>query len=114
MAKKKSSRETGDEFETEVAKLLRFKGTANSGAIFDDADLRPINGKPVILEAKVKNTSRTHTMVVRCEIDKVKKQADKIGKDWIYVIRDISGNRHVICDLDFFAEATEDFFSARE
>ena len=34
------SRHIGDQFETEVAKLLAAKKTANSGAMFNDGDLQ--------------------------------------------------------------------------
>jgi hypothetical protein len=70
----------------------------------------PINGKPVILEAKIKNTSPAFRSDVYAEVDSVTRQSGKTGKDWIYVIRDYSGREFAICELDFFAEATEEFF----
>jgi len=106
-----NSRDRGDQFEQKIAKLLNMKQTANSGAMFDDADLRPKNGKRVIAEAKVKNTQGTVQAHVYTEIEKLSKQADKIGTDWFYVIHDRSGRELVICELNFFAEATEGYFS---
>ena len=104
------NRKRGDDFEKVIAKLLNMHQTANSGAMNDDADLRPCNGKPVILEAKVKNTSHAFLSDVRCEIQKLTEQANKIGKDWIYVVRDCQGGAYAICSLDFFSEVTEDYF----
>jgi|TARA_R110002110_G_scaffold145190_3_gene334581 hypothetical protein len=106
-----NSREKGDEFEQKVAKLLNMRQTANSGAMHDDADLRPRNGKPVIAEAKVRNTETSVKSRTHMDICKLENQADKLGKDWFYVIRDLSQRELIICPLNFFAEATEGYFS---
>lgn len=104
----------GNQFEQEIATLLKFRQTVNSGAMFHDADLRPENGKPVIAEAKLRRTSGAISGVARTDVEKLKRQAEKIGKDWIYAVRGKSGESYVICDLNFFAEATEEFFRVRK
>jgi len=105
-----SSRDKGNEFELKVAKLLNLRQTANSGAMHDDADLRARNGKLVIAECKVKNVQRALMQHVAIDFFKLQRQAERLGKDFFYVIRDSRGDELVICELNFFAEATEGYF----
>ena len=58
--------------EQEVKKLLGAKGTPNSGAMFNDADL---SDDKFIIECKVKNTRKTFSVPAK-EITKLKKQAN--------------------------------------
>lgn len=105
------NRERGEEFEARVAKLLNMRQTANSGAMHDDADLRPRNGKAVIAECKVKGGQNYSAIgSFRKDLHKLQEQAHRLGKDWFYVLTDKQGREIVICELDFFAEATEEFF----
>ena len=105
------SREAGDEFEAELAKRLNLKLTANSGAIFDDADLRPKNGKKLLIEAKVKNTlTFPFTSAVKKEIKKLEDQASERFISWIYMIRCISDD-YVILDLNTFEKIAKDYFA---
>ena len=96
----KENRDKGQRFEDDLARLLGIKTTARSGAHWDDADLR---GSGFILEAKVKAT-KNYFSSSRKEIDKVKHQADRLGVDWVYAVRDGRDNDYILCSSDFFAE----------
>jgi|6_EtaG_2_1085325.scaffolds.fasta_scaffold10192_2 hypothetical protein len=108
------SRKLGDEFEKELAQKLNLKTTANSGAIFDDADLRPTNGKPVLIEAKVKNTlGAPFTHAVRKEVIKLKLQAEERFIHWLYIIRCKEGD-FAILDVDTLEHLTREYLKDGE
>lgn len=96
------SRVIGDEFEEELAEALGLKKTANSGAMFDDGDLR---SRQVILEAKVKNNNKSLGGCAS-ELKKLKTQAKKFCIDWIYAQKTQSGS-YVVLDLEYFKELWE-------
>lgn len=99
-----NNREVGDEFEKYLANQLNLKTTAKSGGYWDNGD---IVGKDVIIECKVKSVS--FLRIAKNEIKKVINQAEKHSKDWVYTQR-TDGGDFVICSLDFFLEATEEYF----
>lgn len=98
------SREIGDELEDKISADLGINKTTNSGAKFDNGDL---TDKKLIVEAKVK--SKSSFSIPKGELSKLKKQADKHGKDWIYVQKNLSGT-YVLMDYNTFLELTEAWF----
>lgn len=79
------SREVGDEFEKKIANLLDLSITANSGAIHDDGDLYDYKGPLRHFVIELKRKSVPFFRSNKGEITKLIKQADKLGKDWIYI-----------------------------
>jgi hypothetical protein len=109
------SRKVGDEFETEIAKLLNCRKTLNSGAYWGDGDLCPVMPHlPIMIEAKVKNDNPVVRSDVRKDLDKLEQQASKLGKDWIYIVKDENNDKLVICDLNLFARLTEHEFHGHD
>lgn len=91
------SRKIGDEFEDLIEQVLNIKKTPNSGAMFDDGDF---NSNGCIFELKVKNDKKNfHTS--NKELEKLKKQAKKRFKDWVY-IQKTEGGIQVLVDLELF------------
>ena len=98
-------REIGDEFEEYVLKHLGkgFSKTANSGAKFGDADIKH---RKLIVECKVK--SETPGMVAPiAELRKLWKEADKQGKDWLYIVKNKDNKVMVLLDFQAFIELSE-------
>lgn len=95
------SREKGDLFEDKCCKVLGLSKTANSGAIHDDGDLYDYKGplKDFIIEAKYKSIPNFRAS--KAEIEKLKVQANKFFKDWIYIQSTDSGE-YVLLSLDSF------------
>jgi len=113
MRNKIDNRLAGEQFETEIAKKLHFQKTVNSGAYWGDGDLRPImNHLPIMVEAKVKTGHPVVRADIRKDIEKLKRQSSKIGRDWLYIIK--GEEELVICSLDLFAELTEKTFHVND
>lgn len=93
----KSTREIGDEFEDEIFKPLGIKKTPNSGAMFNDADG---TAEGCIFELKVKSDKNDFSAPAK-ELKKLRSQAAKRWKDWIYIQRNKSGDQ-VLMDLELF------------
>ena len=103
------SRKVGDEFERELARILNLKTTVNSGAVFDDADLRPKNGKPVIFEAKVKrNGSIVFLADTKREIEKLRKQALERYMNWVYFVKS-DNEDYAVMDITTFKTMTKEY-----
>lgn len=100
------SRHTGDKLEKEIEQRFNIRRTSMSGGYWDNADLA---NEFVIVECKVKNDTDTFKCP-KSELDKLKKQADKLGKDWMYIMQDGKGKKYVLTSLDFFQEAVRDYF----
>ena len=94
-----NKREIGDEFEDEVFKILEVKKTPNSGAMFNDGDG---TAKGCIFELKVKNTNNDFKAPSK-ELKKLRGQADKRFKDWVYIQKNKGGSQ-VLMDLQFFIQ----------
>lgn len=97
-----SNRSVGDELEDKICQKFNVQKTAKSGAHWDNADL--VNNN-VLIECKVKNDCSSF----RCpksELSKLKKQANRSSKDWIYVMQDANGEVYVLTSLDYFQEIT--------
>lgn len=105
-----NKRKKGEEVEKEVERLLPwFKRTARSGAHWDNADLV---GPNTIIEVKYKGRSGFSSD--KREIDKLRRQADKLGVDWLYIVKDADGDFYVLCSGDFFATIAEGYYSKYE
>ena len=89
------SREVGDEFEQEIAQLLGLRLTTNSGAKYNNADMGDYD---YIVECKVKN-GKKNFHVDNKELDKLKDQALKRFKDWMY-IQKTAGGIQCLIDLE--------------
>jgi len=91
------SRKIGDELEDEIAQLLGLRKTANSGAMFNNADMGDYD---YIVECKVKN-GKKNFHVDNKELNKLKEQAQKRFKDWLY-IQKTDGGIQVLVDIELF------------
>lgn len=92
------SREKGDALESKVENALGVNKTTNSGAKFNNADLA--NTK-VIIECKFKDIPRFKPEWK--EIEKVIKQANDSGREWIYIQQNQAGTFATI-DFNFLIE----------
>jgi hypothetical protein len=104
-----SSRSVGDELEKKISKVLGLKRTAMSGAYWDNADLANAD---LMVEAKVKNT-QDNFRAPKKEISKLKAQAEKVGKDWLYIQQVSTGEVFVLTSLDILATIAEEYFEKR-
>ena len=87
----------GYEFEERLEDLLDgLKRTAKSGGHWDNADLA---NEFTLVEAKVK--SLDNFRAPKGELTKLKNQAEKHGKDWVYIQKNDSGE-YALLDLRFF------------
>lgn len=107
MTMEKSSRDVGDAFEDTVLSKLGpgFSKTAGSGSVFKNGDIRHSR---LIVECKVKNNV-TGFNAPRKELDKLKKEALKQGKDWLFIEVSSAREPMVLCDLNTFLELTEEW-----
>jgi len=101
----KTPREEGEEFEKDLANRFGIKTTAKSGAHWDNADL---STHTLLIEAKVRH--EPFFKPSKKELEKLIAQASKHCKDWAY-IQKTDGGTFVVCDLEFFTEATEAYFN---
>lgn len=92
------SREKGDKLEDFVSYHTGIKKTTNSGAKYDNADL---SNRRFIIECKYKDKSSFQPCGT--ELKKLMAQADKHGKDWIY-IQENQGGIQVVIDWALFIE----------
>ena len=88
----------GQALEKRIENDLRIRRTAKSGAHWNNADL---SDNRVTIEAKAKSVSTFRT--AKGEIKKVQEQADKAGKDWVY-IQETDGQTYALMDYQFFRE----------
>lgn len=95
-------RAKGDELEKKVSQDLNINKTTNSGAKWDNADL---TNKKYIIECKVK--SKDGFQPCKAEIKKLKAQALKHSKEWIYVQKTNTG-MYAVLDYNFFLELLQD------
>lgn len=95
-----SNRSIGDKFEQEISNLLEIPVTVKSGGHWDNADMD--SGK-VLIECKLTNKAGFSGTVDH--IKKLKIQADKALKEWVY-IRRTPDETYVIVSLDYFSELT--------
>ncbi len=97
-----SNRSIGDEFEQKVSNLLNLPLTAKSGGHWDNADMAT---RKTLLECKYRSDESLTGALDH--IKKLKKQAEKHMKEWIYV-RGTPTESFVILSLDYFAELMSD------
>ena len=89
-----------------VSKNGTLLGTLRkSGAHWDNADL---STHTLLIEAKVRH--EPFFKPSKKELEKLIAQASKHCKDWAY-IQKTDGGTFVVCDLEFFTEATEAYFN---
>lgn len=103
MTKKKSTRATGDKFETDVKPLLEelgFRPTAGSGSVFKDGDF---SHEDFVLECKVKNATEGFSFG-KADFEKLKKEAKKQGKDWLTLVENKNGEIVVSMGFDTFIQ----------
>lgn len=94
-----NNREIGDKFEEELLALLPgTTRTAMSGAFWDNADLV---GNTIMIEAKVRDKESFSPRA--SEVKKLKKQAFKHSKEWVYIQKTNNGS-YALMDLNLFAE----------
>lgn len=100
-----NKREIGDSLEDYVLSKLGsgFTGTANSGAKWQDGDIRHPR---LVVECKVKGDTEGFTSP-KSELKKLWSLADKHGKDWLYIERNKTNKVMVLMDFDSFLEMTE-------
>jgi hypothetical protein len=91
------SRHIGDQFETEVAKLLAAKKTANSGAMFNDGDLQTDH---FVIECKFTTKDSKTISVKQDYIDHVSKQAEMLSKEWAVVLGSPHHSGYALVTLD--------------
>jgi len=96
----KNNRAIGDTLEKKVMYLLQMRGTHNSGATNDDADLKDDH---MIVECKVKS-KMAGLGISASLLEKVKKQALKWRREWAIVTRNADGDEFVTVPLNDFAE----------
>ena len=102
-----NKRKIGDDFEKQVLKKLgsKFKKTAGSGSVFQDGD---ICHSRLAIECKVKNNTKSFS-ITKKELDHLTKQADKQGKDWLFIEVNSEGRIMVLTDLDTLLEMSYDW-----
>jgi len=107
-----SAREIGDNFEKEVLETLNsvghldlgaFEMTAGSGSKFMDGDIRH---RHLVVECKVKGNCKGFTAPSN-ELNKLITEADRQGKDWLYVEQNANGRQMVLLDLETFQRISE-------
>lgn len=101
----KNNREKGDKLEDQVAYDLGIKKTNNSGAKFDNGDLTDRNH---IIECKYKTSPNGSFIGSAAEINKLKKQAGKHDKEWIYIQQN-NTSTYVLMDYNFFMTLWQDY-----
>ena len=74
----------GEDYEDEVLEVLgeAFSKTANSGAMFDDADLKH---PEFVVECKLRPLAAVSTSIPDVHLNQLMRQAVKLNKDWIFV-----------------------------
>jgi hypothetical protein len=100
-----NKRKTGDQTENRVfgkVKHLGFRKTANSGARFGDHDM---SHPDWVTEIKKKSTEGAS--VAKSELSKLKAEAEKQGKDWLFICENQKGNQVAMTDLDAFIAILE-------
>jgi hypothetical protein len=109
-----SSRRTGDLFEKVVIDSLNtvegskektkaFEMTAGSGSKFMDGDIRH---RELVVECKVKNNCAGFSAPT-AHLTKLKQEADKQCKDWLYVVKNGKGQELVLLELEAFLRLTD-------
>jgi hypothetical protein len=93
-----NKREIGDEFEEQVAYDLGIRKTNGSGAKFDNGDLAD---RKTIIECKVKG--KPGFQACGLEVKKVIAQAQKHGKEWLYIQKTATSS-YVVLDYNYFLE----------
>lgn len=100
--KKNTNKKIGEDFEKEVLQALpgsEFKYSCNSGAKNNDADIRSAR---YLIECKVKNHDGfKHS---NKELRKLIKQADKLGKDWMYITKNNKNEKFVLMSFNNLVE----------
>lgn len=102
-----NKRKIGDDFEDKVLKKLgsKFSKTAGSGSVWQDGDIKHSR---LVVECKVKNTSKSFS-ISKKELDHLTKEADKQGKDWIFIESNSDGRIMVLTELDTLLEMSYDW-----
>ena len=96
-----SSRAVRDRFEKKILKHLRhygFSPTAGSGSVWQDGDLIH---EDFVAECKVKGNTKGFSVSPK-EIEHVKKQAEKIARDWLIFEQNAHNEVMVLMDLNTF------------
>lgn len=95
------SRKKGDELESKVAKDLDINKTTNSGAKWDNADL---TNKDLIIECKIRIGKGLQACAA--DVRKLKAQALKHSKEWVYLQQSDDG-MYAVLDYNFLLEILE-------
>lgn len=105
MGKSNKNKLKGQEFEQEVITSLskrsfnKFRLSSNSGAKNNDADIR---SEKFLIECKVKDTNDfKHS---NKELKKLIKQANGLGKDWIYILKNNNNKIFTLISYDTFLD----------
>jgi len=95
-----NTRKIGDKLEDKVLNILEpyFSKTAGSGSVFKDGDLR---NKEIVGEIKVRPT--VGASIAGKDLKKLQKEANKQGKEWLFVCENYNKDLIAIMDLNFFA-----------
>lgn len=103
-----NQRKIGDKLEKKVQTFLTrelgFEQTANSGAKWQDGDLRH---NFYVVEIKVKNNTGGASIAQK-DLSKLKREAKRQGKMWIYVCENVNGDLVSMVPLDTLSELLHD------
>lgn len=103
-----NQRKIGDKLEKRVqtflSKDLGFEQTANSGAKWQDGDLRHTR---YVVEIKVKNNTGGASIAQK-DLSKLKRESTKQGKEWIYVCENVNGDLVAMLPLATLSELIHD------
>ena len=104
-----NTRKIGDDLEDKVLEVLApyFSKTAGSGSVFKDGDLR---NHEIVGEIKVRGTSGAS--IAGKDFKKLKKEALKQGKEWLFVCENESKDLITMTDLNFFSIMYESYLIA--
>lgn len=101
-----NKRKIGDDFEDIVLEKLgsSFRKTAGSGSVFKNGD---ISHPKLVIECKYRSDEKSLKVPTK-ELDKLIKEANKQGKDWLYIKKpSINSPTFVVLELNTFLELTE-------
>ena len=108
LSQNKSTREIGDKFEQFVLdNLPEFRATAGSGSVHQDGDMV---SHQFIGECKVKGNCGGFS-ASGPELNKLKKEATKHCKDWLFFEKNAHGEEMVLMNFHTFLEMYESWIS---
>ena len=95
-----NTRKIGDKLENKVLNILEpyFSKTAGSGSVFKDGDLR---NKETVGEVKVRSTAGAS--ITGKDLSKLKEEARKQCKEWLFICENYDKDLVAMMDLNFFS-----------